>query len=70
MKDGQQVMYDDLIQEIEELKKWYILGKKNWKALFGGKITEMVASGVIAEATAKPLIGFLQNLSETVSIAL
>ena len=45
-----------LRNEIEELKNLYVLGKKNWKQHFAGKITDMVFSGVISELTAKPII--------------
>lgn len=57
LKSGQEAIYE----EIQELKKWFILGKKNWKQLAGAKITEMVAGGVIAEATAKPLLGMIKE---------
>ena len=56
LKDGQQIIYDDLKAEIEELKQWFILGKKNWRQMFVGKFGEMVAGGVISEVTAKPLV--------------
>jgi hypothetical protein len=42
--------------EIEELKNLYVLGKKNWKQQFAGKVSEMLCSGVISELTAKPII--------------
>ncbi|MBP6090697.1 MAG: hypothetical protein KA521_05540 [Crocinitomicaceae bacterium] len=42
--------------EIEELKNLYVLGKKNWKQQFAGKLSEMLFSGVISELTAKPII--------------
>jgi hypothetical protein len=42
--------------EIEELKNLYVLGKKNWKQQFAGKVSEMLFSGVISELTAKPII--------------
>lgn len=47
---------DVLREEIEELKCLYILGKKNWKQQFAGKMTDMVGSGVLSELTAKPII--------------
>jgi hypothetical protein len=45
-----------LRNEIEELKNLYVLGKKNWKQQFAGKVSEMIFSGVISELTAKPII--------------
>jgi len=47
---------EELKAEIEELKHLYVLGKKNWKQQFVGKLKSMVFSGVIAEATAEPII--------------
>lgn len=64
LKDGQQIIYDDLKAEIEELKRWFLLGKKNWRQLAGGKFTEMVVGGVISEATAKPILSGLKSLSQ------
>ena len=57
--NANEVVFDHvetLRKEFEELKNLYILGKKNWKQQFAGKMTDMVASGVISEMTAKPLI--------------
>lgn len=45
-----------LTAELEELKTLYVLGKKNWKQQLAGKLSGMVASGVIAQATAQPII--------------
>lgn len=61
LKDGQQIIYDDLFAEVEELKKWFIIGKVNWKQLVIGKTGEMVAGGVITEATAKPLFNMIKT---------
>jgi len=47
---------ETLRDEIEELKALYVLGKKNWKQQFAGKMTDMVGSGIISELTAKPII--------------
>lgn len=61
LKDGQQLIYDDFEAEIEDLKKWFILSKKNWKELYLGKISNMVASGVIGETVAAPLVEYFKN---------
>lgn len=68
LKDGQQLIYDDLIKEIEELKNWYILGKKKWSVLCANQIGGAVASGVIAEATAKPILGFIQEIPKFLNV--
>ncbi|UMY64922.1 MULTISPECIES: hypothetical protein [unclassified Flavobacterium] len=56
LKKGQELTYEDLYTEIEELKKLYFLGKKNWKQLLAGKTVDMVASGVVSETISKKLI--------------
>ena len=38
---GQQITYDDLIKEISELKELkHVIGKKNWKEVFMGKLAD------------------------------
>lgn len=56
IKQGQELIYDDLIEEINELKKLYFLGKRNWKQLLAGKTVEMVAGGIISETLSKKMI--------------
>ena len=56
LKKGQELIYNDLLNEIEELKELYFLGKKNWKQLLAGKIIEMVTGGVLNETVSKELI--------------
>ncbi|WP_157243288.1 hypothetical protein [Olleya marilimosa] len=56
MKQGQEIIYNDLLEEIEELKKLYFLGKKNWKQLLAGKTVEMVAGGIVSETVSTQLI--------------
>ena len=55
IKLGQQITYDDVKDEFEELKDLYYLNKKNWVQLFTGKLSEMVAGGVISETISKDL---------------
>lgn len=56
LKDGQQIIYDDLLEEIESLKELFILGKRNWFQLLVGKASEMVAGGIISETVSKEII--------------
>ena len=56
LKKGQEVIYDNLTEEIEELKNLYHLGKKNWKHILVGKTVEMITGGVISETISKELI--------------
>jgi len=56
LKMGQEIIYDDIIDEIEELKNLYFIGKKNWYQNLAGKSLEMVASGIVSESVSKKLI--------------
>ncbi len=56
LKNGHELIYNDLYDELQELKKMYFLGKKNWKQLLAGKTIDMVAGGVISEVVSKELI--------------
>ena len=53
---GQQITYDDLLAEIKELKNYYFLNKKTWSQLFIGRLSGMVASGVISETISKEIV--------------
>lgn len=64
LKLGQQFIFDDLMAELQELKDFYILGKKKWYQLFLGKATEMVIAGVISESVSKELILVMGNIGQ------
>lgn len=61
LKDGQQIIYDDLKAEIDSLKELFILGKKTWYQLLIGKTTEMVTSGVVSETISKEIVSTLKK---------
>lgn len=61
IKLGQEITYNDLSDEFEELKDLYYLNKKNWLQLFQGKVTEMVAGGVISETISKSIVKILNE---------
>lgn len=56
VKIGQQVIYEDLAKEINELRELYFLGKKKWYQLFIGKSVDMVTSGIVSETISKQII--------------
>lgn len=60
IKLGQQITYDDILKEIQELKDLHFLGKKKWHQLLAGKITEMTVGGIISETVSKDLIGVVK----------
>ncbi len=60
LKTGQQIIYDDLKEEVEELKKWFLVGKKNWRQMAVGKIGEMVAGGIISAGVSEPILETLK----------
>lgn len=53
---GQELTYDDLSQEFVELRENMHLSKKNWRELFTGKLSNMVASGVVSETVSKKIV--------------
>ena len=56
LKNGQQIIYEDLLKEINEMRDLYYLGKKKWYQLLLGKSTDMVVSGVVSETISKQII--------------
>jgi hypothetical protein len=56
LKTGHQIIYDDIINEFDKLKKQYYLDKKTWRQVFFGKIFEMTLSGVVSESLAKKIV--------------
>jgi hypothetical protein len=61
LKIGQQIIYEDLNKEINELKDLYFLGKKKWYQLLIGKTAEMVTSGIVSETVAKEIINTVKT---------
>lgn len=56
IQTGQEITYDDLYKELTELKEFYYLNKKHWSQLLIGKLSEMVAGGVISETLSKEIV--------------
>lgn len=56
LKLGHQIIYEDLLKELNELKDLYYLGKKKWYQLLIGKSFEMVAKSIISETIFKQLL--------------
>lgn len=57
IKEGQGIV----AQDVEDLKDLMYLGKKIWHKQYVGTITGWVASGMVTEATAKPLLEVMRN---------
>jgi hypothetical protein len=53
---GQQLTYDDFKEQFEEMKSYFYMNKKTWNQMLGGKLLEMVASGVISETVSKQIV--------------
>lgn len=60
LKLGHQIIYDDLTNEISELKELYFLGKKKWHQMLAGKIVDMTVSGLVSETLSKQIIESLK----------
>ncbi len=56
IKIGQEFTYDDIVEELNELKEFYFLNKKHWSQMLIGRLTEMVASGVVSETISKDIV--------------
>lgn len=61
LKDGQQIIYEQLTKDVEELKELYYLGKKKWYRQFIGTALEMTASGIVSETASKNIIDLVKN---------
>ncbi len=68
LKLGQELTYNDLSAEFEELKDLYFLNKKNWLQLFNGKLTEMIAGGIISETVSRQIVKVLSEHYESLII--
>ncbi len=56
LKMGQEIIYEDLLKEINDLRELYFLGKRKWHQLFLGKCVDMVASGIASETVSKQIV--------------
>jgi|WetSurMetagenome_2_1015567.scaffolds.fasta_scaffold00571_17 hypothetical protein len=63
IKDGQQIIYEDLTNELNELKELYFIGKKKWYQIWLGKVVEMTISGIITETVSKKIITTIQEMA-------
>lgn len=61
LRKGQEIIYDDLYEEIKELKSMYFLKKKNWSQLFLGKLTDLTINGLNQELANR----ILKSLNES-----
>lgn len=62
IKVEHELIYNELKEEIDDLKKWFLIGKKNWIQLAVGKFSEMVASGIVSASISEPIINALKTL--------
>lgn len=51
-----------LKKELEEMKHYYYLDKKNWRHLFIGKITELVTKNILSAEISKNLIEIIDDV--------
>ncbi len=62
LKTGHAIIYDDIIDEFDKLKKQYYLDKKTWRQVFFGKIFEMTLSGVVSDTIAKKIVEIFSDI--------
>ena len=63
LKAGQEAIWTDMQEQLDELRSYFFLGKKKWYRLAAGTFGEMVTSGVISETVSKGLLGELSKAS-------
>ncbi len=66
LANGQEVIFDTLIEEMEEMRKLGHFGKKKWHQLLRGKMVEMAASGVVGATLSPHIIKALEELPEAI----
>ena len=67
LKDGQKIIYEDLSEQLNELKDLYFLGKKKWYQIVVGKVIEMASSGIISQTISKEIIEQINEVSKYLS---
>jgi hypothetical protein len=58
---GQEITFDGLSEELDELKALYFLDKKTWKQLLLGKLTDFTAAGMVSERISKPILDLFHS---------
>jgi len=64
LKVGQEVIWTDIMEELNEMKDRFFLSKKNWRQLLTGKLSEMVIAGVISETISKGIVDSINPITE------
>lgn len=65
LKAGQEVLFNELEEQFKDLEDNNHLRKSTWQQLFFGKLTEMVAGGVLSESVSKKIVELAkEKLSE------
>jgi|SRR5690554_3689792 len=61
LKNGQEIIYEDLSKELNAMKEYFFLDRKTWSQLFVGKLTTMVYSGVITQTVSKEIVEMIEE---------
>lgn len=61
LENGQEIIYEDLSKELNEMKDYYYLNKKTWSQLFIGKLTTMISSGIVSETVSKEIVRIIEE---------
>jgi hypothetical protein len=56
------INYQIFKHEINEMRHYYYLNKKNWRTLFIGKITELQSKGIISSENSETLIAEIDSV--------
>lgn len=61
LKLSSEFSYTDIIAEIEQVKGLYFLDKKSLSQILTGKLTEMIAGGLVSETISKGILNTIQS---------
>jgi hypothetical protein len=61
LKMSSEFTYNDIINEIEQVKSLYFLDKKSLSQILIGKLTEMIAGGLVSETISKEIIDVINS---------
>lgn len=59
---GQQLLYAQILEEIDELKKLMFLTKKSWKNLFTGTVIDWVGGGLTGQIVSENILPHMESI--------
>ena len=66
VKLGQEIIYDDLKEEIEQLRNLLFLGKKKWHQLFLGFVVEKTTEDIFSATVSSEILKIMSENSDKI----